>query len=64
MELAVSLLAIEHGQIPPTLNYARPDAECPVNVVRTAPQQSAKPTALVLNQTVSGQAAALILGAP
>jgi 3-oxoacyl-[acyl-carrier-protein] synthase II len=64
VELAVSLLALEHGQIPPTLNYARPDPGCRVNVVHTSPQTSAKPTALVLNQTISGQAAAIILAAP
>ena len=64
VELAVSLLALEHGQIPPTLNYIRPDAECPINVIHLVPQQSAKPTALILNQTVSGQATALVLAAP
>jgi 3-oxoacyl-[acyl-carrier-protein] synthase II len=64
VEMAASLLALEHGQIPPTLNYMRPDPDCPVNVVHTAPQSSAKSTALVLNQTVAGQAAALVLASP
>ena len=35
VELAVSLLAIDYGQIPATLNYARPDPECPINIVHT-----------------------------
>ena len=33
VELAVSLLAMSHGVVPPTLNYETPDPECPVNVV-------------------------------
>ena len=33
-ELAVSLLGMQHGVVPPTLNYDEPDAACPVNVDR------------------------------
>ncbi len=57
VELAASLLAIVHGAVPPTLNYTRPDPECPVNVVRSGPLTGVKPMALKLSQTVLGQAA-------
>ena len=33
VELAVSLMAMSQGVVPPTLNYETPDPECPVNVV-------------------------------
>ena len=39
VELAVSLVALAHGVIPPTLNYESPDPDCPVNVV-TEPRPS------------------------
>ncbi len=64
VEMVASLLALERGQIPPTLNYDRPDPECRINVVSRSPRPSKKPTALALNQTLSGQAAALLLAAP
>ncbi|HKD35464.1 MAG TPA: beta-ketoacyl-[acyl-carrier-protein] synthase family protein [Pirellulales bacterium] len=64
VELAASLVAMEHGQIPPTLNYERPDADCPINVVFRSPRPSEKPTALAINQTLSGQAVALVLVDP
>ena len=64
VELAMSVLALERGQIPPTLNYNRPDPACPIDVVNCSPRPLEKPTALALNQTLSGQAAALLLAAP
>jgi len=36
VELVGSLLALKHGTIPPTLNYDKPDPNCPVNVSREA----------------------------
>ena len=42
VELAVSLVALAEGVIPPTLNYETPDPECPVNVVRDE-QRAGKP---------------------
>ena len=61
VEMAVSLLALGNGVVPPTLNYARPDPECPVDVVHGGMQESSRPIVLLLSQTVSGQAAALML---
>jgi 3-oxoacyl-[acyl-carrier-protein] synthase II len=62
VEMVASVLALMHGEIPATLNYEQPDADCRINVVAGSPQASEKPTALILNQTSSGQAAAVLLG--
>jgi len=64
VETAVSVLALEHGLIPPTLNYQQPDPECPVRVVHGEPLNSDRPTALILNHTRFGQAVGVVLGAP
>ncbi len=61
MELAVSALAFRHGCIPPTLNYARPDPQCPVRVVAGACRALGRPTAIALNHACSGQAVAAVL---
>jgi 3-oxoacyl-[acyl-carrier-protein] synthase II len=50
VEMAASVLAFEHGQVPFTLNYERPDPRCPVNVVRERMLPVEKQTALLLNQ--------------
>ncbi len=63
VEMAASLLALAHGQVPPTLNYEHPDPECPVNVIAGQSEPSRQPTALLLNHTPYGQAAAVVLGA-
>jgi len=62
VELAASVLALHHGQIPPTLNHEHPDPQCPVNVVTGAPRPSEKPTAMALNHTINGQAVAVLIG--
>jgi 3-oxoacyl-(acyl-carrier-protein) synthase len=62
VELAVSLIAIAQGVIPPTLNYDTPDADCPVNVVRE-PQRAESRTFLKLNHNATGQAAAVVITA-
>ena len=58
VELAVSLLAISRGVVPPTLNYETPDPECPVNVV--ARDDVAPGDAFIkLSITPQGQASAV-----
>ncbi|MCC7474343.1 MAG: beta-ketoacyl-[acyl-carrier-protein] synthase family protein [Pirellulales bacterium] len=60
VELAVSVLAMEHGVIPPTLNYTTADPDCPVTVVaELAEFQHA--AFLKLNHNAIGQAAAAII---
>ena len=62
VELVVSVLALQHGEVPVTLNYEFPDATCPVNVVHGQPIPVAQPTALVMNQSGTGQTAAVLIG--
>jgi len=64
VEMAASVLALVTGTVPMTLNYERPDPDCPVNVVRDGPRSGTQPTALMLNHTPMGQAAALLIAAP
>jgi 3-oxoacyl-[acyl-carrier-protein] synthase II len=62
VELAVSLISLGKGLIPPTLNYDTPDPECPVNVVRE-PQPAETRTFVKLNHNATGHAAAVIITA-
>jgi 3-oxoacyl-[acyl-carrier-protein] synthase II len=64
VEMAVSVLAFQHGLIPPVLNYERPDPECPVRVIAGDPIPLGQPTAMVLNHSATGQAAAMVLAGP
>jgi 3-oxoacyl-[acyl-carrier-protein] synthase II len=64
VEMAASVLAIATGIVPTTLNYEFPDPTCPVNVVHGQPLMTDRRTALVLNQTETGQTAAVVLGPP
>jgi 3-oxoacyl-[acyl-carrier-protein] synthase II len=61
VEAIASLLALEHGLVPPTLNYRTPDPACHVNVVRDAPCEATHRTAMLVNITSAGQAAAVVL---
>jgi 3-oxoacyl-[acyl-carrier-protein] synthase II len=63
VELVASVLALEHGRVPRTLNYDQPDPACPINVVHGQSWPVEKRTALVLNQAFTGQAAALVIAA-
>jgi 3-oxoacyl-[acyl-carrier-protein] synthase II len=60
VELAVSLMALEKGVVPPTLNFKTPDPDCPVNVV-TEMQAASKRAFVKLSHNVTGQAAAVIV---
>jgi 3-oxoacyl-[acyl-carrier-protein] synthase II len=62
VEMLVSLIALEHGLVPPTLNYQTPDPQCPVNVV-TEPLPTDNRTFVTLNHATTGQAAALVITA-
>ena len=61
VETVASVLALQHNEVPRTLNYETADPECPVNVVRGESLVGAKPTAMILSQAGTGQAAAIIL---
>lgn len=61
LDAVAAIEALLHGVIPPTLNYAHADADCPISVVHGAPQPVSKPVAMVLSQTPMGQAVALVI---
>lgn len=63
VEMAVSVLAVDDGRVPATLNYQHPDPNCPVHVVAGKPIESERRTALTLNWTTRGQTAVVVLGA-
>ncbi|MGH7192001.1 MAG: beta-ketoacyl synthase N-terminal-like domain-containing protein, partial [Candidatus Saccharimonadales bacterium] len=61
VELAVSVLALDAGEVPVTLNYDQPDPACPVNVIHGKPLTGGPPAALILNQSLMGQSVAVII---
>jgi 3-oxoacyl-[acyl-carrier-protein] synthase II len=60
IEFIAGVLALQHGMIPPTINYERPDPECPLSIVAGSPRELKKPSFLSANATRLGQAVALI----
>ncbi|MBT4868380.1 MAG: beta-ketoacyl-[acyl-carrier-protein] synthase family protein [Planctomycetaceae bacterium] len=63
LELAGSMMSLQEGVIPRTLNYEVPDPECPLNVVHGAPLATTNGVLLNINVTRMGQASALIVSA-
>jgi 3-oxoacyl-[acyl-carrier-protein] synthase II len=64
VELVASILGLERGLVPPTLNYRTVDPECPVNVVRGEPLAGRPGTAVKVNLCSTGQAAAVVIRLP
>lgn len=60
-ELMLSLLALHHGQLPPTLNHQRPDPACPLAVHASGMRPVSKPYVLKVGFTDLGQCAAVVL---
>lgn len=60
-ELAASLLAFQHGVVPPTLNYEVPDPACPVAVVAGSPRPVTRPYLVKVSFTDLGQCAAVVI---
>jgi 3-oxoacyl-[acyl-carrier-protein] synthase II len=59
-EIAASLLALNNGQLPATLNFQEPDAACPVTVATGALRPIVKPYFLKTGYTELGQCAAAV----
>jgi 3-oxoacyl-[acyl-carrier-protein] synthase II len=59
-ELAASLLGMQHGVVPATLNYEEPDPACPVTVIAGSPRRVETPFVLKISLTPMGQCAALV----
>lgn len=60
IELVASLLALEHGTLPPTLNYEEPDPACPVTVAAGGDRPVTKPHFLKVGLAELGQCAAVV----
>jgi 3-oxoacyl-[acyl-carrier-protein] synthase II len=60
-ELAASVLALQHGAVPATLNYEEPDPECPVAVVAGTPRAVRRPHVVKVSFTQPGQCAAVVV---
>lgn len=58
VELAMSLIALQHGVIPATLNYEHADPQCaPLEIVTGSPRATKNKVFLCVNVTRKGQAA-------
>jgi 3-oxoacyl-[acyl-carrier-protein] synthase II len=60
-ELAAAALALNHGVLPPTLNYETPDPECPIPVQAGQPRPVERPYLVKLGFTDMGQVGAVVL---
>jgi 3-oxoacyl-[acyl-carrier-protein] synthase II len=61
VELTASLLALQKGLLPPTLNYEEPDPACPVPVLTGKPREVQREHVLKISFTEMGQCAAVVL---
>jgi 3-oxoacyl-[acyl-carrier-protein] synthase II len=61
MELAASIVGMNAGEVPMTLNYDEPDPECPVNVIRGEPLRARNRSAIKLSTSRLGHAAAILI---
>jgi 3-oxoacyl-[acyl-carrier-protein] synthase II len=61
VEAIASLIGVNRGFIPPTLNCDDPDPTCALDLVRGGPRETSNPIYLNTNLTANGQAAALVI---
>lgn len=64
IEAVVSLMTIQNGLLPPTINYAVPDAEIPIDVVPNIARSANVQTVLSNSFGFGGQNASLVITAP
>jgi 3-oxoacyl-[acyl-carrier-protein] synthase II len=64
IELAASVLALHHGQLPGTVNHTHTAADCPIHVHTGAPRPITKPYAVKISYTDHGQCAVIIIKKP
>jgi 3-oxoacyl-[acyl-carrier-protein] synthase II len=60
-ELAASMVAMQHGAVPATLNYEEPDPACPVHVAAGGLRPMKRDHVLKVNFTPMGQCAAVVV---
>ena len=61
VELITSLISLQSGKVPITLNYERPDKRCPIKVISGDPKEVEKPNVVSLSQARTGQAVAVVV---
>ncbi len=61
IELGCSVLALQHGELPGTLNHRVPDPACPVRVHVGEPRPVRRPYAVKTTYTDLGQCAAVVI---
>jgi 3-oxoacyl-[acyl-carrier-protein] synthase II len=64
LEAAICVLAIERGQIPPTINYSTPDPECDLDYVPNAMRTKRVDVALTNSQGFGGHNSCLVFARP
>jgi 3-oxoacyl-[acyl-carrier-protein] synthase II len=60
-ELAASILGLEQGLMPPSLNHDRTDPDCPIEVLAGAPRPVTRPYVLKVGFTQMGQCGAVVI---
>jgi 3-oxoacyl-[acyl-carrier-protein] synthase II len=60
IESVYAVQALGYGLLPPTINYANPDPDCPLDLVVQQPREKQIQAALSINQGIGGQCTALI----
>jgi 3-oxoacyl-[acyl-carrier-protein] synthase II len=61
VELACSILALKHGELPGTLNHENPHPACPIAVHTGSPRKVTRPFAVKTSYTDLGQCAAVVI---
>lgn len=61
VELVASVLGLEKGLVPPTLNYTTPDPACPIRVVHGEPLAQTSPYAIAINHLRSSRSVGILL---
>ena len=61
LELACSVLALYHGELPGTLNHDHPDPDCPIAVHTGTPRTVSKPYVVKVSGTDLGQCGAIVV---
>lgn len=64
VDVATTVLAMEHGMVPPTINYQTPDPECDLDYCPNKAQSKTIKNALIINRGRGGINCALVLQKP